>query len=105
MKAKLEGSLGVAGSVIFYLISCLLVVAPLWFIGLPWWADLLIIALILSTNIIGGVISVALWVWALVIVVSGTIGWLEIVFFVLFAVYLFFTFIPAILQMIRQLRP
>ena len=51
---------------------------------------------------VGGIVCLAAWIWALIVVLSGPVGWLEILFFVLFAVYLLVFLVPGIIRAVKK---
>lgn len=78
-----------------YLLLLLLATYPLSMCPLPWWADFLIIAAImLLPDAFGGILTLVVWAWSFIIVISGDIGLFEIIYFVLLAVYVVFFLIP-----------
>lgn len=71
----------------------------------PWWADIpILIAIMLLPEYIGGILTLAVWVWSFIVVVSGSIGLFEVIYFVLLAVYVVFFFIPGICALIEAVR-
>lgn len=94
--------LGRIGTVIAYVFAVLLTIYPLAMCGFPWWVNLILLALVMFTDIIGGVVSFAAWVWSFVVVISGEIGPLQIVYFVLLGLYVIFFIVPLVLSLISS---
>lgn len=59
---------------------------PLYVIGTPFWADILILACIQFTMLIGKFLSIALWIWGLVIILANPITVFSVFYFVLFGI-------------------
>lgn len=102
IKEKLLSALGTVGFILYYLIAILLIVVPLAAIGLPWWADFLIIAAICSFPVIGSFLCVGVYAWSFVIVIQEPFSIFSVVYFVFFAIYLIFFFIPTIINLFSK---
>lgn len=96
MKEKLTDALGSVGIVLFYIISVLIVCAPLGFLDFPFWLDVLIIIGFQLLPGIGSIAELVLWVWSFFIVIKGPIDVLAILYFVAMGIY-FFSFLPPII--------
>jgi len=79
---------------IFGILSTLVPLVPL---GLPWWANTLIIAALFSLKGLNWWIEVALWVWSFIVVVRAPFTWFSVVYYVLFGLYALCTFLPLFL--------
>lgn len=84
---------GIVGTVagIAYGIGVLL---PLNIIGLPLWADFLILVAVQFPLL--NLVGVVMWIWGLVIVIGNPITWLSIVYFVLFGAVVLYWLIAII---------
>lgn len=102
MKNFLSNALGSVGSILWYVISVFFCFAPIFFLHLPFWADFLLILAILALPYIGELIRAALYVWAFIVVIRGPIGIMEIIFFVLAAIYVYTTLLPIVLALFRK---
>ena len=88
-----------------WLLSLLLTVFPLVMCQFPWWVNLLIFtAIMLLPDVLGGIMTLAVWVWSFIVVVSGSIGLFEVIYFVLLAVYVVYFLIPGIRALIAAIR-
>lgn len=96
MKEKLENAMGTAGAVIWYIVAVIVTVAPLLVLDLPIWADFLIILAVLALPVVGGIVALAVWIWALVVAVRGPQGLETYIFYAALAVNAFFV-IPSLL--------
>lgn len=96
MKDRLENALGTVGLVIWYIIAAIVTVAPFLVLDLPAWAEFLLILAILMLPVIGGVVAVAVWIWALIVAVQGPQDAVAIIFYVALAINAFFI-IPSLL--------
>lgn len=64
LKEKLSGTLGVAGTVIWFAISSLLTFAPIWTLDLPLWASFIAVAVYFCLPVIGDCMMFGLWIWS-----------------------------------------
>ena len=78
----------------FGILSTLVPLVPL---GLPWWANTLIIAALFSLKGLNWWIEVALWIWSFIVVVHAPFTWFSIVYYVVFGLYALCTFLPLFL--------
>lgn len=88
MKEKLTSLLGTFGSVLYYLIMLLLFFAPILVLDLPFWADLIILNILLFSQglfPIGDILSLGIDIWALIVALRNPTDVLSIIFFVAFA--------------------
>lgn len=99
LKAKLITSLGSLGLILFYMIGVLFAIAPLVILDTPFWLTFLLVIAINVIPLIGSLIEVVLWVWALIVAIGSPQDIFVIVFYVLFAinvVRLLSVFIPSL---------
>lgn len=94
------GALGGAGLVLWYLLALAFVIIPIWATGLPYWARILIFAVIMLTDWIGALVCVAVYAYSSFVVLSHPFGIFTVVFFVDLLLYLIFMFIPTVLKII-----
>lgn len=104
MKDKIFSAFGTIGLIIWYIVSCALMYAPLYFIGFPWWANLIVIVIILSVPVIGDIIELASWIWGFTIIVHEPFGFAVVWFYVAFVVYLVLNVIPRLLNLFTKNR-
>ena len=102
---KTQGKLSGVGGLLFWLLSLLLTAFPLVMCQFPWLVNLLIFtAIMLLPDVLGGIMTLAVWVWSFIVVVSGSIGLFEVIYFVLLAVYVVHFLIPGIRALIAAIR-
>ena len=102
MKEKFTGALGIFGYIIWFLISYLLVFFPLVFIGLPWWANILIVFAIQALPLLGAVAEIVIWIWGVVIAVQMPQSVWTILLYVAFAVNVIVYVIPTLYSFISS---
>lgn len=100
MKDKLMEALGGFGMILYFFLCILFVAIPMAAADLPFLVTLVVLLLMYFTNYIGAILSVLIYVYATIVVLSHPIGWFSIVFFVDMALYAVFCFIPGVLQII-----
>ncbi len=98
LKDKLSSALGVFGFILFYVLSVLFVCIPIVATDLPSWIQWLILAVIIFTDLVGSLVSIAVFVYATIVVLSSPFTWFSVVFFVDTAVYFIFFLIPSMRQ-------
>lgn len=64
MKEKLEGMLGVFGNIVWWALSALIAAAPLVYLNLPMWLNILLVVSIASMPVAGGLSALVLYVWS-----------------------------------------
>ena len=84
MKEKLTTALGAVGFVIYYVISVLITFAPLAFLDFSFLIDFIIIAVITTAPFVGNIVNVVIWVWALIVCISGKQDAFSIIYYILF---------------------
>lgn len=98
MRKKLFAALGATGTVIWFICSVALMFAPLIILHLPFFVDFLIITVVSSVPILGSIVNVVIWIWALIVNINGPQDILAYIFYVLFALNAFYvvaTLFPA----------
>lgn len=68
MKEKLEGMLGVFGNIVWWALSALIAAAPLVYLNLPMWLNILLVVLIASMPVAGGLVELLFYVWSAFVV-------------------------------------
>lgn len=66
------------------------VLLPLNVIGLPLWADFVILVVLQFTMLIGKLISAGLWIWGLILLLGAPITTFSIIYFVVFGIYVLY---------------
>lgn len=101
VKDKLLGALGGFGLVLWYIISIILVFAPLYVLNLPWWG-FLIAFIVINIAYIGGLAMLGAWIWSLIYVLNYPIPTLLLIIYIIAAAfYIFTSLIPAILELFK----
>ena len=103
LKEKLVGSLGVLGYCIWFVVSVIFSFAPLMVLDLPMVVDFIAIFVIQYIPLFGEIVRCALYVWAFIVVLSGPINVISIIFFVCFAIYVIAYGIPLVAMIISML--
>lgn len=84
MKEKLTATLGTFGLILWYVISVVITFAPLIILSFPIYIDAAIIAIINIIPILGNIVSVVIWVWALIECIGGPQDIFAIIYYILF---------------------
>lgn len=103
LKGKLIDVLGTFGLILFYIVSIILIIAPLPILGFPQWVDLLIIFALLYFGVIGGIAELVLYIWALVVSLNQPIDTFSRMFFVCAAIYAITSIIPAAINIVLSI--
>lgn len=103
LKDLLIGSLGVVGIILWYLIEIVIGIAPLVFLNFPFWVNLIILFALMSTEFIGGLIEIVLWVWSFIVVIARPIDGWSIFYFITFAIYFFIHILPMVIHIISAI--
>ena len=82
LKDFLFKRLGYFGSLLADGICILLTIAPLVFLGLPLWLNILLIAVGLFGGRFGSLVMAPFWIWAFVVVVRGPLDMWAIAFYI-----------------------
>lgn len=99
IKEKLEGAIGGAGTILFYIISILMSVSPLVLIDLPFWIDVLLLAL-LSAPFIGDIAYIFICIKAFPVAISDPADFISILFFISFAINISCKVLPLIIALV-----
>lgn len=83
----LIGTLGTFGRILLWVILFLYYFAPVYFLPLPFWADGLIILVLLNIGAWADLVSIPIWIWALIRVVTSPLDITSYIFFAFFAIY------------------
>lgn len=99
MKEKLTNALGSFGSFIWLIISMTIAVIPIVAIGMPFWINIILFAIMLFIP----ATSVIFWVWGLIRMINGPQDVVAIVYYVLFVVLFLPTFIQIMVSLIQKI--
>ena len=100
LKDFLLGTLGVVGYIIWFILSAVLLYAPLMFLDFSFWIDVIIICAISCLPIAGSITEFVIWVLSFVVVVSEPIDGWSIFYFIAFAFYCFTVLLPTALNIV-----
>lgn len=98
-KDYLLNTLGVAGFIIWLLIGCVLMIFPLTVIEFPFWLNLIVIFVILSSKTLGNIVEIVLWVWSFIVIISEPIDSWSITYYIVCAI----RFVPGIISFVVTL--
>ena len=84
MKEKLTSALGTTGLIIWYVISVVITFAPLTILRFSFIIDFIIIAVVTAVPFLGNIVSVVIWVWALIECIGGPQDIFAIIYYILF---------------------
>ncbi len=104
MKEKLAVWFGGVGFIIWYILSVLFFMVPIWATGLPILVMILLAALIYYTDMLGAVLTVAVYIYSFIKVIHSPFSFFSIVYFIVLLIYVIFFFIPALLNLILTWR-
>jgi hypothetical protein len=93
-KDKLTGALGGVGIAVWYVISILYSIAPLFVLRFPIWVDLILIIVMTAVPFIGEVVRAGLFVWAIFAVFNQPFSIVTIIFLIFAAIYVFTELLP-----------
>lgn len=99
LKSALGGACGWFGFVLFYILVIVLVIMPLTALDFPWWAAVLFIIATQIFPVLGGIAWLVVWTWSFFVMIHAPLCSYTVVYFISFAVYLIFFFIPMLLRM------
>lgn len=103
MKEKLQTALGSFGMIIWYIVSAIILLAPLIFVlHLPWIVDFLIIAAIISVPFFGDIVELGIWVWSFILAIKMPFDRLMIIYYIAAAIYVFTKLIPFLTVLFRK---
>ena len=78
----------------------LLIIIPLYAMGLPWWVDIILYFVIFIVNdTISGIIQHTTWIIGLIFVIINPQNWFSILYYILF----FIIVIPTILNIVSPI--
>lgn len=101
-KDILLGSLGLAGLIIWYMISVMVRFTHLLFFDFSFLISFLVI-MVLFIPFVGGITNFILWVWSFNIVLSKPIDGWSIFYFCMLALYVITTILPFVIQFILNM--
>lgn len=104
LKEKLVNALGHFGFALFMALIAFWVFLPFSFLGLPVWADTLILLGIIFIPILGTIGALAVWVFSFINAISAPIGVHSILYFIALAAYVIIILIPFILNLFTPSR-
>lgn len=90
IKENLKSSLGILGTILYLVLSAALLIAPLIYIGLPVWANFLILMCIACIPFIGDILRFFIMAWALIVIVGKPLTFGIIVCYTSLAFYAFY---------------
>ena len=96
MKEKMKNALGGLGFVLFYVLTVIYAFAPLLVLDFPLIADILLIFVIVNLRSIGGVLCLALYIWAAVAVFTHPLNLASVIFIVCAVLYTVLCVIPGL---------
>lgn len=99
MKEKLISTLGGFGTALWYIFCLILAVMPIAAIGMPFWVDLILVAIITFVPVTSGIF----WIWGLICTIRGPQDVIAIVYYVLFVILFLPTFISIVTSFIRSI--
>lgn len=77
---------GVVGMVIWYLLSFVFNFAPLVILHFSFWINLILIIVMTSVPFLNIIVSLIVWIWALVVAIGGPQDVFAIIYYVVFAI-------------------
>lgn len=93
----------IASTGIFRLIILFMTIVPIVYCDFPWWVSLIILfALNILPGGLGGILTIALWVWSFINVLNSPFSVFTVIYLVFFVLYLVFCFIPAIITLLQK---
>lgn len=100
LKEKLLGALGGFGYILWLLICIAFFVIPFVATGFPIWVSVILQALIMFTGLIGAVVTVFVYAYSFLQILHGPLDLFAVLYYIDFAVYVIFFFIPSVIQFI-----
>lgn len=89
-----------ASNTVVNIVSSIITAFPLAMIGLPWWANMLIIIAVFFIPFVGQYGRIALWILGLIFAILGKQDIFATIYYVCFPIFIVFFAIPFILAMI-----
>lgn len=102
-KDKLQNSLGVFGIVLYYAMLFIFAYAPLIVLDFPFWADLIIFAVIAFLPVIYYVTGPIFWIWGLIKVMDGPQDVIAYIYYVGFALWLISIVFQLVIPLIKMI--
>lgn len=105
IKSFLSATLGTFGAFLYIVFQILLLFstfAPLLFLDLPVWLDILFVTLVTFIPFFGGIIELVLWCITLPIVIGEPFSFLLILYYICLAISVIFKLIPTLIGLHRQ---
>lgn len=99
MKEKLVSALGTFGMILWYIISCLYAFAPLLYLDIPFLLGFALAFVIITFPVIGGIVSIVLYVWATIVALQSPFNIVTIIFLIFALLYFFTTLLPLIVSL------
>lgn len=99
MKEKLISVFGTVGFVLWWLLAATYVVVPVVATGATIWIQLVLIAVLTFTTLLGAILTPIIYVWGLIVTIQMPFGIFSVVFYVCLALWLLTEFIPSIISM------
>lgn len=104
VKEFLAGSALLVGSGFRWLLSLLLLFAPLYFVlDLSTLLDCLIILAVLSLPFVGGLIELAIWVWSFIVALNMPFDIFIGIYYAALAFYVFTRLVPMLLSLLATI--
>lgn len=97
MKEWLVNKAGGVGFAIWIVISIIFIVMPVAVLPISIWIRALIVVIIYALPMIGQLVQIAVYAWAFVVTINGPQDTVAIIFYVVFAFWVFTTLIPLII--------
>ena len=88
MKDKLVGALGVAGAIIYYLISVVLAVVPTVVLDFPIWVCFIVFFLLISVPF-ADILYFGVEIWAFIVALKDPSSFISILMFIAFGLHLY----------------
>ena len=97
LKETLSASLGVFGTILWFLITILLTLAPIiCVLDFSFIVDLLIIIAITALPLIGAIIELGLWVWSFIVAFGMPFDVFMLIYYIALVIYVVTKVIPMI---------
>ena len=106
MKDKLLEAFGTVGALLIFIAIPLFSVLPFVMLGLPWWAVLLILFVLLLLTLVpiaGSIVRLVAWVWSFVLVIGMEVNFWVVLYYIGLGCYLIFLLFPTVLGLITHL--
>lgn len=87
MKEKLGASLGMFGVILWELVLFVICFMPFMILGFPFWLAVIVVILMNVLPVLGGTVSLGLYIWAFIVALKMSSSALVIAFYVCFALY------------------